>query len=152
MVSKNRSSNGKLLALLCLVALRSVCSAHARRTTNTAFVVGSTINRTPNKVATCPIAIQVTKNQHHPLRMREHPTPVDDDAISQHELMMASSSDDTEESDLLETKNKPTTGGYRRIEDWHEEHKANEGEQVLAHLKQEKARWGKAFGTDGEGI
>jgi hypothetical protein len=83
-----------------------------------------------------------------------HHTPVDDDDVSQHELMMASSSDDTEESDLLETKKKPTTGGYRRIEDWHEEEKAKnpEGAQVLAHLKREKARWGKAFGTDGEGI
>ena len=39
------------------------------------------------------------------------------------------------------------TGGYGRILDWHEKHKAKEGAQVLARLKQKKARWGKAFGT-----
>jgi hypothetical protein len=46
--------------------------------------------------------------------MREHPTPIDNDDISQHELMMTLSSDDTEESDLLEMK-KPTRGGYGQI-------------------------------------
>ena len=73
--------------------------------------------------------------------MREHPTPVDDDDISQHELMMASSSDDKEESDLLETK-KHMMGGYERIVDWREEHKTKEGAQVLAPLKQKKSKMG----------
>ena len=96
-------------------------------------------------------------NPNHPLHMTH--APVDDDDVSQHEYMVA---DQKNQTSLLEiSTDRGTPGkagggcGYRRIEDWHDDHvKANpEEHQVLTHLKREKARWGKTFESlGGDGI
>lgn len=45
----------------------------------------------------------------------------------------------------------PTTGGYRRIEDWHDE--THDPKHVIEHLKREQARWTKTFeDLGGDGI
>ena len=72
-------------------------------------------------------------------------TPADDDDISQHEAMAEPKSD----NDSASKKN----GGYRRIEDWHEETVAKNPKQVLTRLQQEKAMWDKKFeDLGGDGI
>ena len=46
-------------------------------------------------------------------------------------------------------------GGYRRIEEWNDEHVQNNPEEhnPLTHLKREKARWDTAFDSlNGGGI
>lgn len=100
--------------------------------------------------------------------LQEHES-VDDDDISQHEFAAPSSDNNKDESvddddisqhEYMQNDTEPSKKGYRRIEDWHTDHIAEnpEGAQVLAHLKREKAKWAKTFGSDdslgrgGEGI
>jgi len=76
--------------------------------------------------------------------------PSDDDDVSQHEYTVY-----TDGEDLTKSENKPALQKYRRVEEWHDEH-MNEnprGEQVLAHLKREQAKWASKFESlGGEGI
>eukprot|EP00978_Attheya_sp_CCMP212_P023835 scaffold73883_cov54-Attheya_sp.AAC.2 len=67
------------------------------------------------------------------LWMESHHKNSDDDDISQHDFMAPNI-----------TK---STTGYRRAEDWHEEHVAQNPEEhkVLTHLKRDKANWAMKF-------
>ena len=94
----------------------------------------------------------------HQLRMAH--APVDDDDVSQHEFMSAGQNQTSLVEQATADDDTPVNtrgggGGYRRIEDWHDNHvKENpEEHQVLTHLKREKARWGKTFESlGGDGI
>src|SRR5210317_2328044 len=69
-----------------------------------------------------PIRRTIVANNHFPDGLCPHSTPVDDDDISQHETMMAGSSSNTaDEDDSTSSTTQDKKGGYRRIEDWHEE-------------------------------
>lgn len=95
--------------------------------------------------------------------MMGHHTPSDDDDISQHEYSISSNNDDLndevedEMSSIDASSASPgnNNGGYRRIEDWHEDHVKENPEEhhAITHLKRDKARWAKAFDSlNGGGI
>mmetsp|Transcript_24273 Transcript_24273/g.43890 ORF Transcript_24273/g.43890 Transcript_24273/m.43890 type:complete len:159 (+) Transcript_24273:2019-2495(+) len=71
------------------------------------------------------------------LCMESHHKNSDDDDISQHDFM-----DDISPPNITKS-----TTGYRRAEDWHEEHIAQNPEEykILAHLKRDKANWAMKF-------
>ena len=68
-----------------------------------------------------------------------HHHAVDDDDISQETFMIK---DDEQRS--------KQRGSYRRIEDWHAD-QTPKADEVLQHLKREKARWSKIFDSLGGG-
>ena len=90
-----------------------------------------------------------------------HHLPMDDDDISQHEIMDNNGDNcnvkTEEEIEVAQFNNQSTasTTGYRRIEEWNDEHVQNNPDEhnPLTHLKREKARWDKAFDSlNGGGI
>uniref|UniRef100_A0A7S2IB33 Uncharacterized protein n=1 Tax=Helicotheca tamesis TaxID=374047 RepID=A0A7S2IB33_9STRA len=62
-------------------------------------------------------------------------------------------STESETTSSKDTKTPKKVSGYKPVEVWHEEYVAKnpEGAQVLMYLKQEKAMWNKAFGTNDNG-
>ena len=91
--------------------------------------------------------------------MGNNHAPMDDDDISQHEIMDNNNDNCNEKTEEIGQFNQSTTssggGGYRRIEEWNDEHVQNNPEEhnPLTHLKREKARWDKAFDSlNGGGI
>ena len=77
---------------------------------------------------------------------------MDDDDISQHEIMDNNNDNcnETEEVEVAQFNQSTTSsggGGYRRIEEWNDEHIRNNPDELnpLTHLKREKARRIKAF-------
>ena len=84
---------------------------------------------------------------------------MDDDDISQHEIMDNNDDNCNEKTEEEAQYNQSTTssggGGYRRIEEWNDEHvqKNPDEHNPLTHLKREKALWIKTFDSlDGGGI
>ena len=87
----------------------------------------------------------------------------DDDDISQHEysILVATNNDVDDDENNDDASSSSATnrtggrGGYRRIEEWHEEHVNENPEEhyAITHLKRERARWARAFESlDGGGI
>ena len=92
------------------------------------------------------------KMQQQIIMMGHNHVPMDDDDISQHEIMdnKNDSCNETEEVEVAQFNQSTTSsggGGYRRIEEWNDEHIRNNPDEhnPLTHLKREKARWIKAF-------
>lgn len=61
--------------------------------------------------------------------------------------------DPKDEDSISSDKPSKKTGGYRPIEDWHEETLSKNPKHVLTRLQQEKAMWDKKFeDLGGDGI
>jgi hypothetical protein len=67
----------------------------------------------------------------------------DDENANSTATKRAIESNNTDRNETTTTK-----GGYRRIEEWHEE--TNDSKHVIRQLKQEKAKWRKAFDDFGK--
>lgn len=82
----------------------------------------------------------------------------DDDDISQEAFMgplhnqVMNDDDDISQETFMEPHPR-SQNGYRRIEDWHDDHLSKNPKRVLQQLQQEKARWAKTFeDLGGDGI
>ena len=122
---------------------------------NRAFIVQSEITRITHNQR-----LQLDINDKLQIMMSHHPS-FDDDDISQHEYSIISPDNTNDElsseTKLDENSSKVGSGsGYKRIEDWYEDHKRDNPEEhkALTHLKREKARWSRAFDSlnNGGGI
>ena len=86
----------------------------------------------------------------------------DDDDISQHEYSISPTTNNNDIDESINDENIDASsanngsgGGYRRIEEWHEDHVKENPEEhhAITHLKREKAQWARAFESlDGGGI